>query len=210
MYTTSQNRIDDPATQCAFMRRHSFAALVTSASGAIQASHLPFLIEESAAAVQLHAHMAKPNPQWRDLLDAEGAAAEVMVLFGSPHAYVSPRHYERAQAVPTWNYAAIHAYGTPRLIEAHEAKLDLMRRLIALHDTDYAARFPSLPKSYIAAMLDGVVAFSIAVTRVDARFKLSQEKSSVERARIAAELDASDDSAARETAALMRRHAPPG
>jgi transcriptional regulator len=109
-------------------------------------------------------------------------------------------------SVPTWNYVAVHAYGTPRLVDDATEKHAVVGRLVAQHDADYAARFPDMPADYIRKMLGAIVAFEVRVSRIEARYKLSQEKHAVEVSRIVAELDAAPDSAARETADLMRRH----
>jgi transcriptional regulator len=200
MYSTPFNRVDDRDTLVAFMRSHPFATLVTRSDGRMQGSHLPFHVALEGDAVVLYAHMARPNPQWRDF----AAGGEAMAVFLEPHAYVSPRHYANPLSVPTWNYAAVHAYGTPRLIEPQEQKHALMMSLIGNHDAGYLERFPGMPGDYVEKMLAGVAAFAVDVTRLESRFKLSQEKSPEDRARIIAELEASDDSAARATAALMR------
>jgi transcriptional regulator len=202
MYTPRHNRVADPATLVAFMRAHSFAALVTHGEAGLRATHLPVVVEEAAGQVRLLAHLAKANPQWRDFVPG----GEVMVIFAEPHAYVSPRHYERAEAVPTWNYAAVHAYGLPRLVEDRDEKHAQQAKLIALHDREYLARFPSLPRDYVDKMLGAIVSFAIDVTRLDARFKLSQEKLPVERERIIAALEASGERSSVETARLMRVH----
>lgn len=204
MYSTPFNRVEDRDTLVAFMRGHPFATLVTQREGRMQGSHLPFHVEVEGEGVVLYAHMARPNPQWRDF----SADTEVMTVFLEPHAYVSPRHYANPVSVPTWNYAAVHAYGVPRLIEPHAQKHALMLSLIGRHDSDYLERFPGVPEDYVEKMLRGVAAFAISVTRLESRFKLSQEKSPEDRERIIAALEACDDSAARATAALMRRHAP--
>src|SRR5882757_4724441 len=120
MYVPSHNRMDDRAEQVAFMRQYSFATLVTSDSQAVpRATHLPFVVVEEGAQMRLVAHLARANPQWRDFTDA----GEVLVIFQGPHAYISPNLYQRHPSVPTWNYAAVHAYGSLRLLEGREDKL---------------------------------------------------------------------------------------
>jgi len=204
MYIPPHNRMADGATLVEFMRAHSFAALVTHGEQGLRATHLPVVVANEGDRVQLLAHVARANPQWRDF----APPAEVMVIFAEPHAYVSPRHYERAESVPTWNYAAVHAYGVPRLVEDRDAKHAQQAKLIALHDPEYLTRFPGLPREYVDRMLGAIVAFAIDVSRLEGRFKLSQEKQPVERERIIATLEAAGDSWAVETAGLMRRHNP--
>ena len=202
MYVPKHNRMEDRAALLAYMRAYSFAALATAGAGGLTATHLPFVIEEEGGRITLLAHMAKANPQWRDF----AAGADALVIFMQPHAYVSPRLYDSRQNVPTWNYVAVHAYGRPELIEERAAKLELQRTLIRQHDAGYLAQLAELPESYLDARLAAIVSFSIAVTRIDARYKLSQDKNPAERERVARELEASGEGVAAETARLMRKY----
>jgi transcriptional regulator len=200
MYVPRHNQIEDRAALLAYMRAYSFAALATSGGGGLAATHLPFVIEEEAGRITLLAHMARANPQWRDF----AAGPEALVIFMQPHAYVSPRLYDGRQNVPTWNYVAVHAYGRPALIEGREAKLELQKKLIRQHDADYLAQLADLPASYLDAKLAAIVSFSLAVTRIEARYKLSQDRNPGERERIARELEQSGDGVVAETGRLMR------
>ena len=202
MYIPKHNQLEDRAALLAYMRAYSFAALATSGPGGLMATHLPFVIEEQDGRITLLAHMARANPQWRDF----AAGAETLVIFMQPHAYVSPRLYDSRQNVPTWNYVAVHAYGRPELIEERAAKLELQRKLIRQHDAAFLEQMAGLPDSYLDAKLAAIVSFSIAVTRIAARYKLSQDKNPAERERIARELEASGDSVAAATARLMREY----
>ena len=202
MYVPRHNRNEDRPTLVAFMRAHPFATLVTHGADGLRATHLPVVAEEEGDRVRLLAHLARANPQWADFADGR----EAMTIFAEPHAYISPRHYERAESVPTWNYVAVHAYGAPRIIEDRDEKHAQQSKLIAQHDAEYGARFPDLPRDYIDRMLGAIVAFAIDVTRLDARFKLSQEKLPVERERIIAELGRASDTWSTETAELMRKY----
>ena len=204
MYVPKQNQLEDQAALLAYMRAYSFAALATSGAGGLTATHLPFVIEEEGGRITLLAHMAKANPQWRDFAAGTGA----LVIFMQPHAYVSPRLYDSRQNVPTWNYVAVHAYGRPLLVEERAAKIELQKKLIRQHDAAYLAQMAELPESYLDARLAAIVSFSLAVTRIDARYKLSQDKNPAERERIARELEAGGEGVAAETARLMRKHGP--
>ena len=202
MYVPRHNQLEDRAALLAYMRAYSFAALATAGPAGLMATHLPFVIEEEGGRITLLAHMARANPQWRDF----AAAADALVIFMQPHAYVSPRLYDIRQNVPTWNYVAVHAYGRPLLIEERAAKMELQQKLIGQHDAGYLAQMAELPESYIDARLAAIVSFSIAVTRIDARYKLSQDKNPAERERIAQALEADGEGLAADTARLMRKH----
>jgi transcriptional regulator len=208
MHSPPYNRVENREQQLEFMRGNNFAILVTGVDGQLAASHLVCMIEERAGesieragALVIVGHMAKSNPQWQSFFDDD-----VMVIFHGPHAYVSPRWYEQQERVPTWNYAAVHAYGTPGVIEAREAKHAVMRRLVALQDPQWLPKFEALRPAYLQQMLEGIVAFEIAVTRLETRWKLSQNRGRREQELIAAELEKSPDSLAHATAVLTRRH----
>ena len=201
MYSPSYNRIEDRAELVEFMRANSFALLVTGTGGKLHASHLPVQVKARADRIVLDMHMARNNPQWQEFFDDE-----VMVVFSGPHAYVSPRWYEEEERVPTWNYAAVHAYGVPKLMKDREVQYQSQRNLVATLDPQWLPRFDALRPAYVEQMLNGIVNFEIAVTRVDTRWKLSQNRSRREQELIAAQLDKSADSAERSLAALTRKH----
>src|ERR1044071_9879011 len=118
MHLTELFREDDLPTLPALMGDHGCATLGTPSGGVPFATHLPFILEADEGPYgTLFGHMARANPQWRDF----DASQPVLVIFQGPHTYVSPSWYEVALSVPTWNYAAVHAYGTPRLITDYDA-----------------------------------------------------------------------------------------
>ena len=203
MYSPPYNRNDDRAEVLAFLRANAFPLLVTGTGGALHASHLPVLVREEGEALFLDLHMARSNPQWKEFFDEE-----VLVVFSGPHAYVSPRWYEEKQRVPTWNYAAVHAYGLPRVVEGHAAVHASQRRLVECFDPAWLPDFDALDPTYMAGMMDNITAFEIRVTRLETRWKLSQNRGRREMELIAAQLDQSADSAERALAALTRRHLP--
>ena len=201
MYSPLYNQVEKRAELLEFMRAHNFVLLVTGTGGTLHGSHLPVLLSESPEKLVLEMHMAKNNPQWQEFFDEE-----VMVVFSGPHGYVSPRWYEEKERVPTWNYAAVHAYGIPRIVADGTAKLAAQRRLVAAMDPPWLPKFDALREEYVRGMLEGIVNFEIAVTRIETRWKLSQNRSRREMELIAAELDKSADSTAHALAALTRKH----
>jgi transcriptional regulator len=201
MYSPSYNRLENRAELLEFMRANSFVVLITGTGGELHASHLPVQIKVEKEQIILDMHMARANAQWKEFFDEE-----VMVVFSGPHAYVSPRWYEEQERVPTWNYAAVHAYGIPKLIVDRAAKHASQRRLVAALDPQWLPRFDALRQEYVDNMLDGIVNFEIPVTRLETRWKLSQNRSRRERESIASQLERSSDSAERALAALTRKH----
>lgn len=197
MYSPPYNRVEDHAEVLAFMRQHNFPVLVTAA-GQIRASHLPVVIEERGGQLVIDMHMARANPQWRDFSDKE-----VLVVFSGPHAYVSPRWYEETERVPTWNYAAVHAYGVPRTVDDPSMKQRSQRRLIESLDAQWLPKFDALDAGYIERMLGAIVVFEIPVSRIETRWKLSQNRGRREMELIAEALEKGGQTALAE---LTRKH----
>ena len=201
MYSPPYNQVEKRAEVVEFMRANNFPILVTGTGGALHASHLPVCIFEREEKIVIDMHMAKNNPQWKEFFDDE-----VLVVFHGPHAYVSPRWYADKERVPTWNYAAVHAYGVPKIISDRQAKYDSQRRLIESLDPQWLPKHDALRQEYVDGMLDGIVNFTIPVGRLETRWKLSQNRGRREQELIADALDKSADSVERALAALTRRH----
>jgi transcriptional regulator len=155
-----------------FIRRHRFATLVTASPSGVVATHLPFLFEPALGeSGTLFAHMARANAH-SGLLAAGG---ESLVVFQGPHAYISPSWYADRATAPTWDYIAVHCYGTPRVHAGEEAERNV-RRLVDAMET--GGREPwsmeELPRPDVEAMLRNVTSFEIALSRIEAKFKLNQ------------------------------------
>jgi len=201
MYSPPYNQLENRAELLAFMRANSFAVVVTGTGGTLHASHLPVMVHDHGKDIVIDSHMAKNNAQWKEFFDDE-----VMVIFAGPHAYVSPRWYEDKERVPTWNYAAVHAYGAPKVVADPKLKYESQRRLIEAMDPQWLPQFDALRQEYVDRMLEGIVNFQIAVTRLETRWKLSQNRSRREQELIAAKLEKSGDTMERALAALTRKH----
>ncbi len=198
MYIPAHFRNDDPAELRRLMRAHNFATLVTvGPDDAPFASHLPMLVEDGEdGALFLRTHMARANPQWQHF-DANGTPS--LAIFHGPHALVNSNWYESAPNVPTWNYAVVHAYGPVRLTEDAETTRGIAYRLVAQHTPDMRP----IPEEYERRLLAAVVTFEMRVTRLEGKYKLSQNKSEADRANAQRELALSPDESERQTAALM-------
>lgn len=201
MYTPPYNRMEGHAEALAMMRANNFCLLVTGTGGALHGSHLPCVVDERDGKLVVELHMAKANPQWQQFFDDD-----VMVVFSGPHGYVSPRWFARAPAVPTWNYAAVHAYGTVKVIDDAQAKHASQRRLVAAHDPEWLGAFDALAPDYVEGMLGGIVVFEVAVTRFDSRWKLSQNRGRQEQERIIENLERGGTVGDRALAELTRKH----
>jgi transcriptional regulator len=197
MYTPAHNRDEDRAKLYAFMEEYSFATLVTSKDNEIQATHLPLLIEPDGEALKIVGHMAKANPQWRDFSDRD-----MLAIFQEPHAFVSTSYYDRFLSVPTWNYVAVHAYGKAQTLDTPEEKLCLLEKTVLRFEGNLD-QWHALPDEFKRTKINGIVAFEIAVTRLEARFKLSQDRTDAERERIIVDFRAMDNELTARTGELM-------
>jgi transcriptional regulator len=182
------------------IERYDFATLVTHGSELI-ASQVPLLIERRDGKLFLLGHLARPNPQCADL-----DGGDALVIFQGPHAYISPSWYGAGPAVPTWNYASVHAYGKASAISDRDWLSDLLRRLSERHEAREPVqwRMQDQPEAFLNGMLNGIVGFEIAIARLEGKFKLSQNRPAADRPRIIAALDARDDAESQSLARLMR------
>ncbi len=158
MYIPPAFRVEDQARLAAFLREYSFATFITNDGVAPFASHLPMLYRSDLGEHgTLIAHLARANPQWQHF--AEGR--EALAIFHGPHGYISPSWYATSPAVPTWNYAVVHAYGVPRIFEDHDRIAALLRETISLYESSFAQPWPGeLPADYLDKMIRGIVALS--------------------------------------------------
>jgi transcriptional regulator len=191
-----------PAVLVAHIERHDFGLLVSHGAAGLVASHIPFLIERRDEELHLLGHLARPNPQVEGL----GADGEVLAIFSGPHAYISPGWYADGPSVPTWNYVDVHAYGTIRLVEDGEWLLRLLRRLSARHEAGNPVpwQIENLPETYLKGMLKGIIGLDIAVSRLEGKFKLSQNRPAADRPRVIAALEQGGDENSVAVAKLMR------
>lgn len=185
MYIPASFAEQDRETLYAFIRQHAFGALVTVENGVPVASHIPFLLDaERGEHGTLVGHLARANPQWRAF------AGEALVIFAGPHGYVSPRWYAGGPNVPTWNYAVVHAYGAPRIVEEAGALRRVLARLIEVYEAGRPQPWciDEVPPELLDKLLGAIVAFEIPVSRLEGKFKLNQNKTAADRAGVVAAL----------------------
>jgi transcriptional regulator len=183
-----------------FIEAYSFGLLVSTHDGRPFATHLPFLLERDAGANGcLVGHMARANPQWRDL-DGQ----EVLAIFSGPHTYVSPTWYEADNVVPTWNYVAVHAYGTLRLVEQAGDLTPILVRIVHTYEQCMPRPWPlDTTSDYFCKMVKAIVGFRITVSRLEGKWKLNQNRPSERRDKVIRVLERSANADAREVARLM-------
>jgi transcriptional regulator len=201
VYIPEFNRQEDRSAAIAFMRANPFAILVSSIDGVPFATHLPLLIDEKGDEVVVQGHMAKANPHWRSMKEDE----ESLIIFHGPHAYVSPSLYESRESVPTWNYVTVHVYGEPTLFSDEVDLKEILRRVINTFESSYLAQWSELSDKYRSQMMKHIVGFEIKAKRLEAKFKLSQNRTKGEQARVIQSLIRSKDSNVSGVAELMRQ-----
>ena len=200
MYIPEHFRLHHPEEAVAFMRAHPFAILISSTADGPFATHLPLFVKEQEGKVLLHGHVAKANPHWRYLEQQP----QCMTIFHGPHAYVSPSNYGARESVPTWNYAAVHVYGNARVFVSPEELHEVLDELMETFEPPYRQQWEGLSSKFQQNMLRQIVGFEIAATRIEGKFKLSQNRPREDQANVIASLDRSDDSAISGVARLMK------
>lgn len=181
------------------MKEFSFATLVCIQDNVPAASHVPFIVSEDGEQVVLLTHLARQNPQWQHLLEGQ----EALVIFQEPHAYISPSLYEKELNVPTWNYCAVHAYGKASEISEPEHMLAAMERSITTYEPEYLKQFRNMPEKFVNGLLKGIVMLEIKISKLEGKYKLSQNKSAADRYNVRESMLNSSDSTIRRTGELM-------
>ena len=184
------------------------AMVVTHGDQGLQASHLPLLFKpDEGPNGTLYGHFARANPQWKELQ----SGAEALVIFAGADAYVSPGFYpskaEHGKVVPTWNYVAVHAYGTADVFTDAERLLNLVSALTDRHEASRAQpwKVADAPADYIDGMLKAIVGFALPIQRLEGKRKLSQNRSAEDIAGVREGLAASPDVHDQALAHLMRQ-----
>lgn len=212
MYTPRPYIEADLATLHAGMRAWSFATLVTVGAQGVNATHLPFLLDAQHDSGEgspglLTTHLSKKNPQYADLC----AGGEALAIFQGPHAFVTPSWYVKQSTFPTWNYTAIHARGTPRVIDERMAVHAVLQRTVAVYDTPLRERlggswdYDAMPFDFVAPRLDMIAAVEIPVRVLEGKYKLNQDRSEEDRRGVIAALERLGDAQSVAVAALMRQ-----
>ena len=195
----------------ALIHSHPLGALVTLAAGGLDANHLPFQVDpEPAPFGTLRGHIARANPLWRGV----PGDVEALVIFQGPGAYVSPAWYptkhETAKVVPTWNYAVVHAHGTPRFIDDRAWLRAFVETLTNRHEAtrDDPWKVTDAPADYIDRQLGAIIGLEIPLTRLHGKWKMSQNRAPQDRAGVVEGLSREGDPSRAAVADLVRRANP--
>ncbi len=202
MYIPEYFRVEDRKTALGFMRANPFAILVSTTADGPFATHVPVVIREEGDQLLIRGHVAKANPHWKYLQEQPGT----LMIFHGPHAYISPTNYTTREVVPTWNYGAVHVYGKSRTYSDMPELLAMLHDLIPTFEAEYEMQWESLSQEYRSRMLGHIVGFELAAKKIEAKFKLSQNRAREEQQRIIDSLRVATDTAVSGTAKLMCEH----
>jgi transcriptional regulator len=200
VYIPEHFRARNDADALTFMRANPFAILISNSDREPTASHIPISVHAAEDQLVLRGHVAKANPHWRCLEQQP----QCLTIFHGPHAYVSPTLYSTSENVPTWNYGAVHVYGTARVFAAPDALEVVLDELIAMFEPAYAKQWANLGDSYRQRMLGHIVGFEITATKIEAKFKLSQNRTRGEQENVISSLAKAEDTTVSGVARLMR------
>ena len=198
MHIPKLYREEDKKKIIDFIKGNGFPVFVTHDGEKLVATHLPVeVIENKDGSITILGHMSRANPQWKSIGDQEA-----LLIFQGPHTYISPRWYDHVN-VPTWNYMMVHVYGRVRMVEGDEL-YSLLSELVKKHEVDTGYNLESLPQDFVQKEMNGVVGFEFTATRIDAGYKLSQNRNEESYANIISELEKRGDAASAEIAERMR------
>ena len=178
MYQPSHFRVDDVAQMHALMRARPFAAIVSAGSYGLYATHLPTVLKDEGRCGVLDFHLARANPHWNYLAECD----EALMIFQGPEGYVTPNWYpskaEHQKVVPTWNYAVVHAYGRPNVMQDTQWIRRHVAELTAQQERNETAPWAltDAPGAFIEAMSRSIIGFRFDITRLEGKWKMSQNR----------------------------------
>jgi transcriptional regulator len=210
MYVPKHHEETDLGVLHALIRAQPLATWVTQGDGELLANHIPFLLDPGRGEHgTLIAHVARANRAWQSF----STSVESLVVFQGPQTYITPSWYPskhaHGKAVPTWNYAVVHAHGMPRAIEDADWLLAHVSALTDLHEGEQALpwKVTDAPKDFIERLLQSIVGIEIPISRLVGKWKVSQNRPAADRLGVVAGLLSREDAQAREMATLVQRHA---
>jgi transcriptional regulator len=198
MYIPKHFNIDNEEVIYEFIEKHSFATLFSQHNGEPYVTHLPLLLNRGEGF--LYGHFARQNPQWKDIV-----GQNVLVIFQGPHCYISPSWYETNQAVPTWNYVAIHVYGKLEIVEEEKDVFDSLVDMVNKYEKpDSSYHLENVDENFIKGMSNGIVGFNIQINKIEGKAKLSQNHPTERQELIIRQLENSKDQNNIHIAELMK------
>ncbi len=184
MYIPAQFEQTDPGLWHTLIRDYPLATLVSQGEQGMDANHIPlYLAQAEGATLTLQGHIARANP----LCAALASGQEILAIFQGPHGYITPSWYSSkqvdARVVPTWNYAVVHVYGQARLIEEHDWLVAHLDRMVQHNEAGFAQPWAlaDAPADFVDKLTRAIVGVEIRSTRVQAKWKMSQNQSAQNR-----------------------------
>jgi transcriptional regulator len=200
VYIPEHFRLHQEAEAVAFMRANPFAILISTTDAGPYATHLPLFIRAEEEKVFLRGHVAKANPHWRYL----GEQPQCLTIFHGPHSYISPSNYGARESVPTWNYAAVHVYGNARIFSSPQDLEQMLNELMGTFEPAYREQWEGLSDKFRENMLRQIVGFEIVATRIEGKFKLSQNRTREDQSNVIVSLEKSEDSVVSGVSRMMK------
>lgn len=201
MYIPKLYREENRETILEFLQQNDFATVVSYDGERPVASHLLVEAFEDGEKLFVNGHMSRANSLWKTFDNN----SEVLIIFQGPHTYISPTWYNHVN-VPTWNYQSIHVYGKPRVITEHDEAYSVLKRLIDRYETSSHYSMETLPQDFVMKEMKGIVAFQIDVVRIEANYKLSQNRNDEDYQSIVAHLNERTDELSHGVAEAMKRN----
>ncbi|ASZ67264.1 FMN-binding negative transcriptional regulator [Bacillus cereus] len=199
MYIPKYFVIQDEEMKYEIMEQNSFATLFSQHNGEPYATHLPLLLNREI--LTLHGHFARPNEQWKDI-----GTQQVLAIFQGPHGYISPSWYETNNAVPTWNYVAVHVYGELEIVEDEKTLVDSLQDLVNKYeDPESTYSLNDVDPNYMGGLSKGIVGFKIKINKIEGKAKLSQNHSVERRNLVVEKLEKVGSEESKRIAELMRK-----
>lgn len=209
MYVPKYHEESDISVLHALIRTQPLGTWVTHSDGELLANHVPFLLDPSRGAHgTLIGHVARANPAWHSF----SKTVNSVVAFQGPQTYITPSWYPskhaHGKAVPTWNYAVVHAHGMPRAIEDRDWLLQHVNQLTDVHEADQALpwKVSDAPQEFTEKLLQAIVGIEIPIVRLVGKWKVSQNRPAPDKLGVVAGLAARDDTQSKEMAALVSQH----
>jgi len=200
VYIPEHFRVRHDEDAIGFMRANPFAILISSTDDGPFATHLPLSVRDEEEKIILRGHVAKANPHWRYLAEHP----QCLTIFHGPHSYVSPSNYTNAESVPTWNYGAVHVYGNARVFSSEDDLRGILNELMQIFEPSYRLQWEGLSEGYRERMLSHIVGFEIAATKIEGKFKLSQNRTREEQENVITSLEKAEDTAISGVARMMK------
>ncbi len=185
-----------------FLKQNSFGILISQAENSMLATHIPMELSEDES--KLTGHISRANPQWKKFDNSK----EVLSIFSGPHAYISSSWYNH-ENVPTWNYIAVHVYGNITIIDGDQL-YDALKKMLDKYEVNSTnpVSLEKMSPAYVSRAMKGIVGFEITIAKIEAAYKLSQNRDEVNHKAIIQELEKHADKNSLQIASEMRKNKP--